>query len=71
MRFGALCLFVGACGFETQVQPSGDFGAPDATKPPDAAPDAPPDAPAKVCAAAYIAVLLIAAVAVFRRRDFK
>jgi|MudIll2142460700_1097286.scaffolds.fasta_scaffold11662_3 hypothetical protein len=56
MRFGALCLFVGACGFETQVQPSGDFGAPDATKPPDAAPDAPPDAPAKVCAAAYIAV---------------
>lgn len=56
MRFGVLCLFVGACSFETQVPPP-NFGTPDAPKPPDAAPDAPPDAPpAKVCAAAYVSV---------------
>ena len=60
MRFGALCcVFVGACSFETQVPPNGNFGTPDAPPnvAPDAAPDAKPDAPApKVCAAAYVAV---------------
>ncbi|MBA3500557.1 MAG: C-type lectin domain-containing protein [Deltaproteobacteria bacterium] len=61
MRSGALCLLVGACGFETQVPPSSDLSNPDAsTKLPDAAHDAAAisiDAPPpKVCAAAYVAV---------------
>ena len=60
MRSGALwCLFVGACSFETQVPPNGNFGMPDAPAgvTADAAPDAKPDAATpKVCAAAYVAV---------------
>lgn len=56
MRFGVLCLFVGACAFETRVPPSGNLDTPDAPAPPDAAPDAPDAPPPKVCAAAYVAV---------------
>ena len=59
MRLGVLCLFVGACGFEAQVPPAGNFSTPDGPTPPDAAQpvDAPPDAPPpKVCAPAYTAL---------------
>ena len=60
MRLGVL-LFIGACGFETQVPPSGNFENPDGAKSPDAGvaidarvePDGPPP---HVCAAAYAAV---------------
>lgn len=58
MRLGVLCLFVGACGFETRApmqQPNGADANP--AQPPDASPDAAPDAPPmKMCAAAYVTV---------------
>src|SRR5262245_15649208 len=56
MRFGVVCIFVAACGFDAKLSP--DDTATDATKSPDASTsiDAAPDAPAKVCAAAYVAV---------------
>lgn len=60
MRFGVLCLSLGACGFDAKLPPSGTFMPPDAPAQdmPDAAtttamPDAPP---AKVCAPAYAAL---------------
>lgn len=58
MRLGALCLFVGACGFSMTV-PADQPNAPDANRAntPDAVPDAAPDTPpARVCAAAYVSV---------------
>jgi hypothetical protein len=61
MRFGVLCIFVGACGFEVKVKGNADqFQEPDAStpKPPDASTPTPmPDGPpAKVCAPAYQSV---------------
>lgn len=72
MRFATCALlFAGACGFEAQLPPPGNFSGPDATTPaPDAAvPDAPaPDAPpAKVCAASYQAVPATGTMSKYRR----
>jgi hypothetical protein len=49
-------MFVGACSFETQVPPPGNFATPDAPQTPDAAPVTPDAPPAQVCAAAYVSV---------------
>lgn len=73
MRSGALwCLFVGACSFETQVPPNGNFEMPDARDvvSPDAVPDAKPDAPPpKVCASAYVAVPAAGTQSKYRRNQ--
>ncbi|HLL25496.1 MAG TPA: C-type lectin domain-containing protein [Kofleriaceae bacterium] len=68
MRFGVL-VFLGACGFETQLSPARDL---DAAPPSDArlTTDAPPptDAPLpKVCAAAYVTVMGAGTTSKYRR----
>jgi hypothetical protein len=56
MRLGVICLFVGACGFETATPTQPGIADASFSQPVDARPDAaaPSDTPpAKVCAAAY------------------